>query len=130
MQYLGFCQQGKQVDYKLNVASLPKFLPEEDGLTFHLNACFTDSLRQEMMGEHAAEKISSGNGFAVRWSRWMIQRLRSVFIGWGCKTILVPHVGHSGLLAELFPAIRTIREPRQQVNLRIPYRLTEGKTLT
>lgn len=85
MQYLGICQQGKRVDYnpKLHAGVLLKFLPEEDGLTFHLNACFTDSLRQEMTDEHAAGKIRlericgpveqvDDTTFTVR------------FTGWGC----------------------------------------------
>lgn len=93
MQYLGICQQGKRVDYnpKLHAGVLLKFLPEEDGLTFHLNACFTDSLRRNRVEGHAAGDIRLEK-FVDRWSRWMIPRLRSVLPNGDVQS--APHVGH------------------------------------
>lgn len=125
MQYLGFCQQGKQVDYnpKLHAGVLLKFLPEEDGLTFHLNACFTDSLRQEMTGEHAVGKIRlericgpveqvDDTTFTVRFYRMGMYNPRRTSDIW----LLASH-----------PGDKNYKGAVQQANLRIPYRLTEGK---
>lgn len=125
MQYLGICQQGERVDYnpKLHAGVLLKFLPEEDGLTFHLNACFTDSLRQEMTDEHAAGKIRlericgpveqvDDTTFTVRFYRMGMYNPRRTSDIW----LLASH-----------PGDKHYKGAVQQVNLRIPYRLTEGK---
>ena len=125
MQYLGICQQGKRVDYnpKLHAGVLLKFLPEEDGLTFHLNACFTDSLRRNRVEGHAAgdirlEKICGpveqvdDTTFTVRFYRMGMYNPRRTSDIW----LLASH-----------PGDKHYKGAVQQVNLRIPYRLTEGK---
>ena len=125
MQYLGICQQGKRVDYnpKLHAGVLLKFLPEEDGLTFHLNACFTDSLRQEMTDEHAAGKIRLERicGPVEQVDDTMVY---GPFLPDG-DVQSAPHVGH--LAAGQSSGRQALQGAVQQVNLRIPYRLTEGK---
>jgi hypothetical protein len=102
---------------------LLKFLPEEDGLTFHLNACFTDSLRRNRVEGHAAgdirlEKICGpveqvdDTTFTVRFYRMGMYNPRRTSDIW----LLASH-----------PGDKHYKGAVQQVNLRIPYRLTEGK---
>ena len=125
MQYLGICQQGERVDYnpKLHAGVLLKFLPEEDGLTFHLNACFTDSLRRNRVEGHAAGDIRlericgpveqvDDTTFTVRFYRMGMYNPRRTSDIW----LLASH-----------PGDKHYKGAVQQVNLRIPYRLTEGK---
>ncbi len=59
MQYLGICQHGSLVKYdpQLHAGVRVKFQPEADGLTFHLGACFTDSLRRRPTDAHAGGSI-------------------------------------------------------------------------
>jgi hypothetical protein len=57
-QYLGFTQNGKLLTFnpKLHARITGKFEPEPDGLTFHVGAVFTDTLRSKESNEHAAGK--------------------------------------------------------------------------
>ena len=54
-QYLSFLQAGRLVPYepKSHVTLSARFLPESDGVTFHLKAVYTDSLRSSLTDEHA-----------------------------------------------------------------------------
>lgn len=57
-QYLGFMQAGQLLFYnpQSHVRVAARFLPEEDGLTFHLKAVYTDSLHALLSGDHALGK--------------------------------------------------------------------------
>lgn len=59
MQYIGIRQKGGLVKYdsKAHVRISVPFSPEADGVTFHLQTCFTDSTRSVRTDEHAAGAI-------------------------------------------------------------------------
>lgn len=58
-QYIGFEQKGRLVtfDPKSHVRMSPSFLPEEDGVTFHLKPVYTDTLRTAYSAEHGKRSI-------------------------------------------------------------------------
>lgn len=125
MQYLGIYQQGSLVEYdpQLHAGVMVKFLPEADGLTFHLGACFTDSLRRGMTNTHAEgnirlEKICGpveqldDSTFTVRFYRMGMYNPRRTPDIW----LLASH-----------PGDKKYKSAVQQLNIRIPYRQTEGK---
>lgn len=58
-QYIGFEQKGKLVTFnpKSHVRMSPSFQPEADGVTFHLKAVYTDTLRNEYSKEHSTRPI-------------------------------------------------------------------------
>ena len=57
-QYIGFTQNGKLLpfNFKNHARIVGKFEPEADGLTFHVGAAFTDTLRSRVSDDHAAGK--------------------------------------------------------------------------
>lgn len=57
-QYVSFMQSGKLVSYnpKSHVTLSAPFCPEPDGVTFHLKAVYTDSLRAVTLNNHSAAK--------------------------------------------------------------------------
>lgn len=125
MQYLGICQNGKLVDYnpQLHAGVMIRFLPEADGLTFRLGTCFTDSLRHQMTEAHAGgsihlEKICgpveqlNDSTFTVRFYRMGMYNPRRTSDIW----LLASHSGD-----------KKYKSAVQQLNVRIPYRQTEGK---
>ncbi len=59
-QYVSFTQQGALVDYDslLHVKAHAKFLPEQDGVTFHLSTAYTDSTRGQFINTHATTPIT------------------------------------------------------------------------
>jgi hypothetical protein len=59
-QYISITQNGKllQVNTKHHARFVLNFEPESDGVTFHLNAVYTDSLRTKLTDQHASSKIS------------------------------------------------------------------------
>ena len=58
-QYLGFQQAGKFLNpTKTHVNYQLQFLPDADGITFHLQSTFTDSSRVQPTVEHASTGIS------------------------------------------------------------------------
>ena len=56
LQYIGFMQDGHLLGYntKSHVRSSAQWEQEADGLTFHLKAAYTDTLRQYLSDEHAS----------------------------------------------------------------------------
>lgn len=54
-QYVSFMQGGELVPYnpKSHVTLSARFLPEADGVTFHLKAVYTDSLRKSTVDKHS-----------------------------------------------------------------------------
>ena len=54
-QYVSFMQEGRLVPYnpQSHVTLSARFLPEADGVTFHLKAVYTDSLRASLADKHS-----------------------------------------------------------------------------
>lgn len=54
-QYVSFMQEGQLVPYnpKSHITLSARFLPEPDGVTFHLKAVYTDSLRNALADKHS-----------------------------------------------------------------------------
>ncbi len=124
-RYIGFVQEGKllKFDPQLHAGIVALFLPEEDGLTFHLKAMFTDSLRSVCVGGEEEQNICidricgpveklNDTTFAVRFYRMGMDNSRRTNDIW----LVASHPGdkkHKGCV--------------QQMTMRIPYRQTEGK---
>lgn len=54
-QYVSICQEGQLLKYnpKAHIKLSAPFLPESDGITFHLSGAFTDSTRAAISDKHA-----------------------------------------------------------------------------
>lgn len=124
-QYLGFMQQGELIAYRpeSHVRMDARFLPEADGITFHLKPVFTDSLRRVLSEEHAGTqpKISRICGpvrqvddttFVVSFYRMGMNNKRRT----GEIYLLASHDGD-----------KRYKSAVQELSFRIPYRQTEGK---
>lgn len=59
LQYIGFMQQGTLLPFntRLHARINGKFTPLEDGLSFHIQAVYTDTLRTRQSVQHAATNI-------------------------------------------------------------------------
>lgn len=59
-QYLGFVKDGKPLlfDKNLHAGIITELSPEKEGLTFHVKAVFTDSLRQNLSENHSSNQPS------------------------------------------------------------------------
>ena len=124
-QYLSFTQDGKlpKYDEKLHARIQTTFLPEKDGVTFHLKAVFTDSLRTQFSQEHAngvpeitricgpVQKVNDTT-FIVSFYRMGMDNPRRTNSIW--------------LLASN-PGDRKYKSTVQQLTFNIPYRNTDGK---
>lgn len=125
MQYLGIGQDGRLMPYdaKNRVNANPVFRPEVDGVTLHVAARFTDSLRTTPVTVHAAgaPQISiicgpvekeNDSTFVVRFNRVGMYNPKRSFDIW--------------LVAE-HPGDKNYKSTVQPFNIRLPYRLTEGR---
>ena len=124
-QYLGFEQNGSLLTYdkKQHVRVQPRFNPEADGITFHLKAVCTDSLRTQLSDEHAdatpvisricgpVEKVNDTT-FMVSFYRMGMNNPRRT----GDICLLASQTGD-----------RKYKSAVQEVSIRIPYRNTEGQ---
>ena len=124
-QYLGFEQNGSLLTYdkKQHVRVQPSFNPEADGITFHLKAVCTDSLRTKLSDEHAdatpiisricgpVEKVNDTT-FMVSFYRMGMNNPRRT----GDICLLASQTGD-----------RKYKSAVQEVSIRIPYRNTEGQ---
>lgn len=123
-QYIGFEQKGRLVtfDPKSHVRMSPSFQPESDGVTFHLKAVYTDTLRAEYSGDHGKRPIRmtrvcgpveviNDTTFSVRFYRMGLNNPKRT--GSIC---LMASVGHD----------MEHKSSVQQVEIRIPYRNKEG----
>ena len=124
-QYLGFEQNGNLLTYdkKQHVRVQPRFNPEADGITFHLKAVCTDSLRTKLSDEHAdatpiisricgpVEKVNDTT-FMVSFYRMGMNNPRRT----GDICLLASQTGD-----------RKYKSAVQEVSIRIPYRNTEGQ---
>lgn len=123
-QYLGFSQNGKLFAFnpKSHARIVGKFTPEADGLTFHLNTIFTDTLRTKTINDHAkgkptisricgpVEKINDTT-FTVRFYRMGLNNEKRTGDIW----LMASH-----------PGDKNYKSTVQQFNMRIPLRNTEG----
>jgi hypothetical protein len=59
-QYLGFMQEGKLLPFnpKLHARIMGSFKPMADGVTFHLSAVYTDTLREQLVAAHALAPVT------------------------------------------------------------------------
>ena len=124
-QYLGFEQNGNLLTYdkKQHVRVQPRFNPEADGITFHLKAVCTDSLRTQLSDEHAdatpiisricgpVKKVNDIT-FMVSFYRMGMNNPRRT----GDICLLASQAGD-----------RKYKSAVQEVSIRIPYRNTEGQ---
>lgn len=124
-QYIGFVQNGKllKFDPKLHARITAAFEPEADGLTFHIKAVFTDTLRTKIVNEHSktkpvitrisgpVEKVNDST-FTVRFYRMGLNNLKRTSDSWLMATNEGDTIHKSTV---------------QQLNIRIPYRNTVGK---
>ncbi|MFS2779085.1 hypothetical protein AAH073_23300 [Bacteroides ovatus] len=123
-QYIGFEQKGKLITFnpKSHVRMSPSFQPEADGVTFHLKAVYTDTLRNEYSKEHSTRPIRmsricgpvevvNDTTFAVRFYRMGLDNPK--------------RTGGICLMASV-KQDRKYRSAVQQVEIRIPYRNKEG----
>ncbi len=123
-QYLGFSQNGKLFAFnpKSHARIVGKFTPEADGLTFHLNTIFTDTLRTKTINNHAkgkptisricgpVEKINDTT-FTVCFYRMGLNNEKRTGDIW----LMASH-----------PGDKNYKSTVQQFNMRIPLRNTEG----
>jgi hypothetical protein len=127
-QYLGFTQNGVLLPFNQNSHAriLAKFIPGDDGLTFHICPAFTDSLRSEFSNNHAAgkpvilricgpvEKINDTT-FTVRFYRMGLNNIRRTNEIW----LMASNEGD-----------KKYKSSVQQMNMHIPYRNSEGSKQT
>ena len=101
----------------------PSFQPEADGVTFHLKAVYTDTLRNEYSKEHSTHPIRmsricgpvevvNDTTFTVRFYRMGLDNPK--------------RTGGICLMASV-KQDHKYRSAVQQVEIRIPYRNKEGK---
>ena len=123
-QYIGFEQKGKLITFnpKSHVRMFPSFQPEADGVTFHLKAVYTDTLRNEYSKEHSTRPIRmsricgpvevvNDTTFTVRFYRMGLDNPK--------------RTGGICLMASV-KQDHKYRSAVQQVEIRIPYRNKEG----
>ena len=123
-QYLGFSQNGKLLPFnpKSHARIVGAFNPEMDGLTFHINTVFTDTLRTKNINDHAkgkptisricgpVEKINDTT-FMVRFYRMGLNNEKRTGDIW----LMASHSGD-----------KNYKSTVQQFNMHIPLRNTEG----
>ena len=123
-QYIGFEQKGKLITFnpKSHVRMSPSFQPEADGVTFHLKAVYTDTLRNEYSQKHSTRPIRmsricgpvevvNDTTFTVRFYRMGLDNPK--------------RTGGICLMASV-KQDHSYRSAVQQVEIRIPYRNKEG----
>lgn len=124
-QYLSVTQEDSLVSYnvKSHVRLSVPFRPSSDGLTFHLKPCFTDSLRKSISNRHGEGEICidricgpvkkvNDTTFVVSFYQMGMDNPRRT----GSIYLLASH-----------PGDKYYKGAVQEMEVRIPYRITEGK---
>lgn len=124
-QYVSFMQNGRLVPYnpKSHVTLSARFLPGADGVTFHLKAVYTDSLRRATVDKHSVavpriERICGpvrqvdDTTFVLNFYRMGTANKR--------RTSSITLVASAG-------GDRRYKECVQELSFNIPYPLTEGR---
>jgi len=124
-QYIGFEQNNQLLGFnpQLHARVNARFEPEADGLTFHVMAAFTDTLRTKEIKEHAngkpiitricgpVEKVNDST-FTVRFYRMGLNSVKRTGDIW---------------LIGTSEGDKEYKSTVQQLNIRIPHRNLEGK---
>lgn len=123
-QYVSFMQEGRLVPYnpKSHVTLSAHFQPEADGVTFHLKAVYTDSLRTSLSEEHSASlpriericgpvKQMDDTTFVLAFYRMGTDNKR--------RTSSITLVASAG-------GDRKYKECVQELSFNVPYPLTDG----
>lgn len=124
-QYIGFVQNEKLLtfDPKSHARINARFEPEADGLTFHVKAVFTDTLRTKIVKDHAkgnavitricgsVRKVSDTT-FTVQFYRMGLNNSKRTGDIW----LIAANDGD-----------KNYKSTVQQLNIRIPYRNVVGK---
>ncbi|PTN10115.1 hypothetical protein [Mangrovibacterium marinum] len=127
-QYIGFMQNGGLLSFNesLHARTTGRFEPEADGLTFHLKAAFTDTLRSRSSNDHASgkpvidricgpvEKVNDST-FTVRFYRMGLNNSKRTGDIW----LLAHHPGDNKYKSSV-----------QQFNLHIPIKQEDGEEQT
>jgi hypothetical protein len=122
--YIGFEQKGRLLTFnpKLHARITPTFEPDVDGVTFHIKAVFTDTLRTKRSSEHGRfEPVITricGPVSKVNDTTFTLQ-----FYRMGMTS--VRRSGDIWLIAAS-KTDKRYKSAVQQVNIRIPLRNTEG----
>lgn len=124
-QYIGFEQNGQLLPFhvKSHARMVSPFQPGADGLTFHLKAVYTDTLRAEYSNEHSKRlirvsricgpvEVVNDTTFTVRFYRMGLDNPRRTSDIW--------------LMASV-EQDKEYKSSVQQLNIRIPYPNKEGK---
>lgn len=122
MQYIGYTMGGRATGYnsKLHAGTIIQPTFEGDGLTFHLGAVFTDSLRTHLSNKHAAGNIDiklingpavkiNDSTFTVRFYRMGLNNRKRTNDIWFQATN---------------PGDKTYKSAVQQINIHIPHNTT------
>lgn len=125
IQYIGYTQGGQATGYnaKLHAGTILTPPLESDGLTFHIGAIFTDSLRTHVSKNHAVGRIDiklingpvekvNDSTFTLRFYRMGFNNIRRSTDVW---------------LQATNPGDKTYKSAVQQINLHFPYRQTTGQ---
>lgn len=123
-QYIGFMQNNVLLSFNPNLHARinARFVPGQDGLTFHVSAAFTDTLREKTIAEHAAGKANitricgpvekvNDSTFTVRFYRMGLNNLKRTGDIW----LIAANDGD-----------KEYKSTVQQLDIRIPHRNTEG----
>ncbi len=127
-QYIGYMQQGQLLtfDPKNHARINTRFVPEADGVTFHLKAVYTDTLRTCLSSDHAKGtptvtricgpvQVVNDSTFTVRFYRMGLNNPRRTGDIW----LMASH-----------PGDKTYKSTVQQITLHIPYPNKEGEAQT
>ncbi len=124
-QYVSFMQEGRLVPYnpQSHVTLSARFLPEADGVTFHLKAVYTDSLRASLADKHSIavpriERIC-GPVKRVNDTTFVLDFYRMGATN-KKRTSSITLVASAG-------GDRQYKECVQELSFNIPYPLTEGR---
>lgn len=124
-QYVSFAQEGRLVRYnpKSHVTLSAPFRPEADGITFHLKAVYTDSLRASLADKHsvATPRIERICGPVKQ-----IDDTTFVLDFYRMGTTNKKRTSSITFVASA-AGDRNYKECVQEFNLNIPYPLKEGK---
>ncbi len=124
-QYVSFMQEGWLVPYnpQSHVTLSARFLPEADGVTFHLKAVYTDSLRASLADKHsiAVPRIERICGPVKR-----VNDTTFVLDFYRMGTTNKKRTSSITLVASA-GGDRQYKECVQELSFNIPYPLTEGR---
>lgn len=127
-QYIGFTEQDNLLSFnsKAHAHIFGKFEPNEDGISFHISAAYTDTLRRTLVNDHAKSKINitriCGPVVKVNDSTFAVSFYRMGFNN-------PKRTGDIWLIAAS-DGDAEYKSTIQQFNMRIPIANTEGEVQT